>query len=230
MKTLLLCFSFFLLGPQTHAEPQLAGNQRYKKELNESVDDYMSRRYSVELNLDSPQMPGRGYGVSAGIGYLHEMMGFDIRARFGSMQTGEFFTPPTEMESTTIINQSPQSQIYQPRDDHSSWTYFMIEPGVSVTGKLLPLYLKKWSETARFGIAKSSFTDSASSLAYHGWVISTEAIAAYHFSYTSPYSFHFGMGLNWGWITRDSTPAGLQSEGDLPVRFMRYIAGVAYAF
>ena len=230
MKTYILLFSLFCFGSAEAAMPIIVGNPRYKKELNESVDDYMGRKYYVEFMLDSPQVLGSGHGATLGGGYLHEMVGFDLRFRFGTMQVGQFFSPPTQLEAAESPIQDPNSATNAPQIDTNAWSYTMIEPGVSVTAKLFPETLKKWSETARVGFAKSSFSDTINSVSYSGWILSTEAVFQYHFSYLSKYSLLMGLGFNWGWITRSTAASGTLTDNTLPIRFGRYIVGLNYAF
>ena len=217
------------------ALPQMIGNLRNQVTAAAPPDQRMHRPFHVELDFNSPSTPGKGAGMGLELGWIGNSVGADLRMRFGEMQFGQFFSQPTQAEFAAgatpgaSATTSPQSEINRPRSQSAGWGYFLIEPGISVTGRLFPSY--KWSQSGRVGIARSYFSDSSNSLSFAGWIFTSEALMRYHFALQSGTSFHFGFGYNFGWVTRTtSVLVDGRNDATLPIHFVNYVIGVRQAF
>lgn len=225
--------SYFSFGLTTSfAEPpKMMGNNKHRPTFNLPIEANPKQDLYLDTFLESTTALGHGTGLNLRLGIQKELLGFDLGIRAGKMQFSDFFSSPTATEqgildATPSGNGNPNAEINRVRTGSDSWSYTMIEPGISVTGKMLPYFLQKWSQTARFGIAKASFKDSANSLSYNGWLLRFEALARYHFSSSSSVSVHGGLASTFGWITRENPGATQKNEATLPVHYLNYVCGV----
>ena len=211
-------------------------NSKHYPRMDLPADILSQRKYNVIFELTSPADVGKGLGATVGIARQWSIVATDFRFHFGAAQFGSFFGPATFKDTSVNTGNNelsdPNSEFNRPRSADDSWTMMTFEPGISVTGRMLPDKLPMWSQSARIGVGYARFQDQANSLPFTGMIVSTEADAIYNFSYKSRYGVIAGLAYNWGWIHSASSPAGdlTNSARRIPIYWLQFNAGLHYAF
>ena len=224
-----------LVSINASALPTIMGNQKHRPAQSRGIDEQMGRSFHARVDIETARLIGQGYGGSIEFGWMRDLFGVDLRLKKGSMQFQSFFTKPTDKEIAAGVEQgsflSTESELSRERVGTSTWTYTTVERGVSVTGQLLPSkWFKNFSQTARFGVGRAFFKDSANGYSFSGWIYSPEAVVRYHFSPQSRYTAHLGFNMNWGSIARSDMGDNSKTDTSLPVNYIHYFMGVAYSW
>lgn len=227
---LFLSFQLFVLNSNSHAitvneiinhtsaaSPQMDAHRTYWAEL------------AVETNVSFAEK-----GFRIGVGKRWEFLGADLRFSSGSTKYGQIKgrVDYNQSISSSYHSATLGSEMERARDDSDSWKFIKIEPGVSVEGKLFPLWLPRLSERARFGFSFGNFKDLANDLSFDSYLFSLETSFIYQINNVSPWSIGASFFWNSGNLMLNvaDTSTSFPSDRHLPVNWLGSSIGLQYSF
>ncbi len=194
-----------------------------------SMHTNQSRNNRFWLDLSLPvNFNFSHYGLTAGAGYRFSFLGVDLRANVGKTNFGNITIKPDDPSELDEID--PESQMARPRADNDSWSFYSFNPGISVSGRLLPEILPRFSERARIGIDFGSATDQINSLSFSSVLFTIESTILYQIEENSPWAATLSIFWNSGDLIADEPKDSPTSFRRLPVSWMGLAAGVSYFF
>jgi hypothetical protein len=202
------------------------------KQSSMATPQIMSARHLwAELNIAS-DWDAIARGAQAGIGYRFRYFGVDSRFSLGrtnygaiSVNPGPNQTPNTEPSYFDL-----NSELNRPRHATDSWSYRLVEPGLSVSGKIFPVWLPLLTQQARVGLAYGAYNDNQNNIPFHSIVFTTEAMLLCQLGADSPWSVSGALSYNAGILVADTpNDAGMQSRR-LPVSWVGTSIGLQFAF
>jgi len=174
-------------------------------------------------------------GGSLAFQYQKEYVGFDIRGSYYSTSYGairaiaeDSMRQSAQTDGLASATQ-PDSEINRVRSQDDSWRFWMVEPGISVRGRLFVDRFPRLTEKVRFGLSYGGYTDATNAIAFTGILASLEMGLEYQLSPTVPIAIEGALNYRYG-ILRRSVPLATENLGQLPVQFWEMSLAFNYWF
>lgn len=173
-----------------------------------------------------------GLGGQLELGYLLKFLGIDGRLSRGQTNYGRFSVAPgySQLGFATPSSWDPSAELNRPRDGNDRWSYTMIEPGLSINGRMFSRILPLLSERARVGFGYGSFQDSANTIDFTSYLFSVEAAMLWQLGAGSRWSLSGSVNWYTGILISDSDPEQSLSLRRLPLSWLTGSIGLAYSF
>jgi len=231
MKILILIFCITLMNTASQKASANSIREIITETSINSPEVIQSRHLSANISANS-NLSFIEKGFQLGIAYRWEFLGTDLRFAYGSTQYGQIKAVEDYNQNTgTAYHPATYgAEMIRPRNDQDSWTYTVIEPGISIESKLF-YFFPQLTQKARFGFTFGHFQDEANNLGFSSFLFNIEAALLYQINPTSPWSvegslmWHSGnLMLN---VADDST---FSSDRHLPLNWIGSSLGVRYSF
>lgn len=131
----------------------------------------------ARLHFISKVKGGKFLGLSGSAGYQWDFLSLDLRLSLATLSYGAISVSPggTDIDSDDPSNQDPDSEVNRYRDDSEPWSWFLVEPGISFSGRLFPDWAPNLIKRGRIGIGVGNLTDQQNDLGFGARVVSIEA-------------------------------------------------------
>ncbi len=227
---LILSFQIFVLHSNSEA---ITVNEIINNTSVASPQIDAHRTYWAELAFET-NVGLMESGLRVGVGKRWEFLGADLRFSSGSTKYGQIKGRVDYNQSTGSSYHSATlgTEMERVRDDSDSWKFIKIEPGISVEGKLFPLWLPRLSERGRFGISFGNFKDVVNDLSFTSYLFNFEAGFIYQMGEDSPWSIEACFFWNSGNLMLNvaDTNTSFPSDRHLPVNWLGSSFGLQYSF
>jgi hypothetical protein len=185
--------------------------------------------YWVSLAADLGANPFLMRGASLAVGWQLQWIGFDARVGLGSMSYSmvSVSAGPSDTDNSTAAG-DPTAERSRPRNGSDPWSYFLIEPGISVIGRLFASSLPQLTERVRFGMGYGSMSDQINNLSFSAISFSFETDLEYQLGVGSRFAVKGGVIYNAGVLDNkaDSDP----THGRLPASWLQEQLALVYYF
>jgi hypothetical protein len=226
-----LLATMILVAGTARAEETISVDKIIKENSMEAPQSMEGRHFWVELGALS-DWTRAGAGAQFDVGYQFRYFAFDSRFTFGRTKYGAINVSPgynqTPGDAASALE--PDSELSRVRGDSDPWSYRMIEPGLSVSGKLFPRMLPLLTERGRFGVGYGSFHDDANDVLFTALIFSAQVFLAYQLGAESRWSLTGGMGFDTGVLVAKTPSYGNLQMRRLPVSWVATTIGLQYFF
>ena len=208
--------------------PQL---QQMKRDISMfSSQAIEGRQCWVELGARS-DLSISGLGGQLGVGCLMRFFGVDARLSSGRATYEAFEVSPgaSQVGWANEASYNSESEANRPRGSRDSWRYMIVEPGLSISGRIFPRSLPQLSERARVALGYGSFHDSANNLDFSAHLFSAETTAFWQLGEHSRWSFYVALAWQWGALY-SKAPEMDASMRRLPLSWVTSSVGLTYSF
>lgn len=176
----------------------------------------------------APNLTKTNIGSQVSVGLEWNPIGVDLRGGFGAASYSAIRGYPDAVSGNSSVTDEssaldPTSELNRTRGDDDSWTYFFVQPGISIENKFVQDRWPLWSNRVRIGLGYALMTDGANSIAFSSWMYSGEATVGYRLGHQSQWMVEAGFSLNFA-IAQSGDRDG--QVGMLPLNFSTVILGV----
>lgn len=180
---------------------------------------------SLGLGLGADPLLMRGAFIS--VGWQYHWIGLDARVGFGTTSYSMIGVAagPTDFDTSTEAG-DPLAERARPRNGSDSWSYFLVEPGISVSGRLFASSLPLFSQRARFGVGYGSMNDQTHALGFSAITYSFEGDAEYQLGVGSRFGLRGGIIYNAGVLENKAQPD--PTAGRLPASWLQEQLSLVY--
>ncbi len=227
-------FLLFFISNIAFALPKIEQNPKHFPKKDLPIDQIYDRNIRLSADVGSRTNFTDGYILSGQITYQMQYFGFDSRVSYSDAKFETFFTKPRQADKDATTSAASlgdeTSEVNRQRKGTDRWSYLLIQPGFSVTGKFFPNKMRRFSQTGRFGFGKVFMRDSAYRNGFRGWIATWDAHFNYQLSERSPYSLFVGATYNFGWVNSMDATHDRKSTGRIPMGFFLVHLGMNYSF
>jgi len=165
-------------------------------------------RFSHQVDLRFSPALGKRQGIDYRLSYNLGPSAIDIQVNYLSSKWSALSVPASESDSLNdaeLILGDPGSELSRARKDSDSWTQWIYELGYSYRGRLIPVEMRNWTQSARFALGYTKLKDLTHGLGYSGVTVNTEFTLGY--GILPKLSIGPTVGLRYGWANLDGVPA-----------------------
>lgn len=169
-------------------------------------------------------------GGSLSVGYQFKRMALDLRGNLSSLDYGAISVLPgqSDFQDEPIEGEPiPETELTRVRSDSDSWSYFQLEPGISVTGQFFADRFPRLSQRARFGVGLGRFTDRVNELQFLSITATFEADLEYQLFPASRWALRLGGAWQTGVLKRQDDIRDVEKR--LPVSWLQASFSLLYA-
>lgn len=168
-----------------------------------------------EFGANPLQMHG---GQLAG-GLQLRWIGFDLELKLGTMTYGSIAVAPSSTDTdTSSAAGDPTAERARPRSSTDPWSYLLIEPGVTESGRLFANRLPQFSERLRFGLGAGNFNDEVNQISFAAFIVSFEGDIDYQLKPGERWVVRAGLAYNSGVLI--TSQAQSPTYGRLPASWL----------
>ena len=187
----------------------------------------------VSIGEDTDVLVSDLQGFHIESGYQFRFVGLDARFSTGTAQYRALSVSQSHSQSAEeadFVIEGDDSEILRPRNEKDRWLYWMVEPGISISGRLFVDSLPLLSERVRTGFSFGSYSDQAHHQNFTSWIFSTEAALIYRLSEKNPWSVLASVSWHWGSLTAEQRQNSSRTMRRIPVSWTGTSIGVLYSF
>ena len=186
-----------------------------------------NHHYWIELGYQS-DLGFNQSGLQTGVGYRLNYFGFDMRFSSGKTTYGMFHKlEPYNSNKEYADN----SESVLSRKDSDSWSYWYLEPGLSISGRYFSGILPQFTERVRVGFIYGNFKDNVNHIPFKSFVLNAETSLIYQLNPNSPWSLCGSLNWNSGMLVRYYVnTSGLSKSYGIPADWIGTTLGMIYSF
>ncbi len=188
---------------------------------------------SVGGFMDYPNK-NKNLGAQVMFGMEFHPIGVDFKAMFGSANFGGVSNAlgPNDLPSGVVAadypsGNEPGSELNRPRLHDDPWSYFFLQPGISIENKIVQNAWPMFSNRMRLGAGYGWMTDAKNSIKFTAWLLSADAYLGYRLGAGSRWVVELGASWNYGAANSDQFEGNM---GRIPISWFVMSLGLKYWF